>query len=100
MPDARLCRLAPAGVRMPQAPLGGGLANDQLAQLAQLGLLGKQAPAQAPGANLGISAQQQAALLNALQVGSGVGECVCCARVRGAGRMAAHFALCVCTKAG
>lgn len=60
-----------AGVRMPQAPLGGGgMTNDQLAQLAQLGLLGKQAPAPAPP-SMSISAQHQAALLNALQVGSG-----------------------------
>ena len=53
-----------AGVRMPQTSLGGGINNDQLALL---GLLGKQVP-QAQQSNLGITPQQQAALLNALQV--------------------------------
>ena len=49
---------------MPQTSLGGGINNDQLALL---GLLGKQVP-QAQQSNLGITPQQQAALLNALQV--------------------------------
>lgn len=73
--SAPVCALA-AGVRVPQAPaLGGagagGLTNDQLAQLAQLGLLSKPPAPQQQPAGLGITPQQQAALLNALQVSLG-----------------------------
>ena len=61
---------AAAGARAPTIGAGGsaGLSPDQLAQLAQLGFLGKQAPAP-QNAGLGITPQQQAALLTALQVG-------------------------------
>lgn len=66
---------SPAGLRMPQAGGGGiagtGLSAEQLLQLQQLGLLNKPAaPVAAPAAPGGsMTAQQQAALLSALQAG-------------------------------